>query len=123
MFNMEMICSDGIFQLCDDIFSSKLTEKEAETCVKTFYEDLKSVKSRIEFYNDISFNICIFWCNEEEKENILFNINLIKDVMFNMSDNIFKAFCEFENIPCPNHWYTLNSTVIALIDYKNSLFK
>ena len=123
MFNMEMICSDGIFQLCDDIFSEKLTEKEAETCVKTFYENLKSAKSRIESYNGVSFNICTFWCNEEEKENILFNINLIKDVMFNMSDNIFKAFCEFENIPCPNHWYTLNSTVIALIDYKNSLFQ
>ena len=122
MFNIEMVCSDGVFQLCDDIFSSKLTEKEARACVRTFYEDLKNAESRIESYEDISFNVCIFWCNEEEKENILFNINLIKDVMFYMSDNIFKAFCELENIPCPNHWYTFNNTVIALIDYKASLF-
>ena len=123
MFNLEMICSDGVFQLCDDVFSEKLTEKEAETCVLSFYEELKNAKSFVMLYEDISFNICTFWCNDEEKENILFNINLIKDVMYDMSDTIFKAFSKYENMPCPHHWSTLNSTVIALIDWKGILFQ
>lgn len=123
MFNFEMICSDGIFQICDDVFSEKLTAKEAKECICTFYEDLKSAESYIVSYDDISFNICTRWCNEEEKENIIFNLNLIKDVMYDMSDTIFKAFCQYENMACPHHWTTLNSTVIALIDWKNTLFQ
>lgn len=124
MFNFEMICSDGIFQICDDIFSEKLTEKEAKACVKTFYEDLKKAKSCICSYDDISFNVCTFWYNDEEKENIMFNVNLIKDIMFDLADSIFNVFCGLENMPCPKHWYTLNNCVVALIDYKNNnLFK
>lgn len=123
MFNFEMVCSDGIFQLCDDIFSEKLTEKETKACVRTFYEDLKKANSCIWNYKEISFNICTFWCNEEEKENILFNINMIKDVMFDMSHSIFCVFHDIENTICPVSWSTLNSTVTALIDYKDILFQ
>lgn len=123
MFNLEMICDDGIFQICDDIFSEKLTEKEAKACVRTFYKDLKKAKSNICSYKDISFNVCLFWCNEEEKENILFNINIIKDAISDMAMKIFDVFYNIENTYCPTHWSTFNNTVIALIDYKNSLFK
>ncbi len=123
MFNIEMVCSDGVFQLCDDIFSEKLTEKEAKECVRTFYKDLKNAESRVISDKDISFNVCTFWCNDEEKENIMFNITLIKDVMFNMANNIFNVFYQLEDMSCPKHWLTLNNTVIALINYKAKLFK
>lgn len=123
MFNFEMVCDDGIFQICDDIFSEKLTEREAKYVVRTFYENLKNAKSYICSYKDISFNICTFWCNEEEKENILFNINIIENIMSDMAMNIFDVFYNIENTCCPKHWSTFNNTVVALIDYKNSLFK
>ena len=123
MFNFEMICSDGIFQLCDDIFSEKLTRKQADGCVRQFYEDLKKAKSYIFFPDRISFNVCTMWCNAEEKENILFNIGIIKDAMFDMAQNIFDVFMNIENMNCPCHWTTFNSCVIALIDFKDLLFK
>lgn len=123
MFNFEMICSDGIFQICDDIFSEKLTENEANYVVRTFYEDLKDTQSCVWSYEDISFNICTFLCSEEEKENIMYNLNLIQNAMFNMSQKIFDVFYKIESTSCPKHWTTLNNTVVALIDYKRTLFK
>ena len=123
MFNFEMICSDGIFQLCDDIFSEKLSQKEAKYVVETFYQDLKEAKSCIFLPQDVSFNVCTLWCNDEEKENILFNITLIKDVMFDMGQKIFDVYHNIENTICPNHWLTFNATVVALIDFKDKLFK
>lgn len=123
MFNLEMVCNDGIFQLCDDIFSEKLTKKQAKDCACQFYMDLKEAKSCIFNEKEISFNVCTFWCNDEEKENILFNISIIKDAIFEMAQTIFDVFHNIENTNCPNHWMTFNTTVISLIDYKNSLFK
>lgn len=123
MFNFEMVCSEGIFQICDDIFSAKLTEKQAENCVRQFYKDLKNANACVYDSKDISFNTCIFWCNEEEKENILFNIALLEDIIFDMSDKIFDVFCNIENTHCPSYWMTLSNCVVSLIDYRNSLFK
>lgn len=123
MLNFEMVCADGIFNICDDIFSEKLTKKEAKTLAQTFYKDLKDANSCIYSYKEISFNICLMWCSDEEKENILFNIGMIQDAIFDMSQNIFDVFYNIENINCPNYWMTFNNTVIALIDYKKTLFQ
>ena len=123
MFNFEMICADGIFQICDDIFSEKLTEKQAKACVHQFYDNLKKAKSCIYSPKEISFNVCTLWCNDEEKENILFNIGIIEDTIFNMAQDIFNVFYNIENMSCPSHWITFNACVVTMIDYKRNLFK
>lgn len=120
MFNFEMISSDGVFQICDDIVSEKLTNSEIKECIITFYHNLKDANSRT-FENDISFNFCKNWnYTDEQKENIIFNLNAIYDCIYKMQKEIFDVFYNYEDDICPSYWYTLSCTAVALIRYKKA---
>lgn len=117
MFNFEMVCADGIFQLCDDIVSEKLTKKEVKECMVTFYNDLKNADSCC--FKGISFNFLTVWnYTDEQKENIIYNVNAIYDCLYEMHREIYNVFHNYEKTFCPNYWYTLCNTVIELSKYK-----
>ena len=87
MFNFELISSEGIYQICDDVFSEVITEKEAKECVIQLIKDLKE-NNAVLHYKDVSFNVNTYFSSEEEKTFVKKNIRIYWYEISKLSDSL-----------------------------------
>lgn len=119
MFNLEMVCSDGIFQFCDDIVSEKMTKEEVKKCVIDLCRRFREEKVYATT-EEISFNLYRLGLDNESKENILFNLELFRETCYEVSKEIFNVYNKINNSPCPDYWLTLMNMTTPLFQFEYS---